>query len=103
MIELSNLTRLIIRKFYNSKYQEAVNELLTHECSDNLPFAKNWNSEQMERIRFAVMKLSNGEYSGLVESVQLAKVDWRDVLIASGFASSSEEHKSWAEEILNDK
>jgi hypothetical protein len=39
----------------------------------------------IERIRFAVLKLSAGDPSALQRAIDLGKIDWRDVLVAAGF------------------
>jgi len=49
----------------------------------------------VERIRFAVLKLSQGNLARLNQQISDAKRDWRDVLIAAGFAHNLTEHKEW--------
>jgi hypothetical protein len=40
-----------------------------------------------QRFQFAVLKLSEGKMDKLDEAIELAKVDWRDLLAAAGFGS----------------
>jgi hypothetical protein len=53
------------------------------------------NPASIERIRFAVLKLSAGDLKALQRAIDLAKIDWRDVLVAAGFCSDVTAHKSW--------
>jgi hypothetical protein len=59
--------------------------LLIEECGANLPLLKAANPDSIERIRFAVLKLSGGDLNALQRAIDLAKIDWRDVLVAAGF------------------
>ena len=57
----------------------------------------------LERIRFAVLKLSDGDVEKLDAAVNLAKTDWRDLLVAAGFGDSLTEHDCWADSLLKPK
>jgi hypothetical protein len=48
-----------------------------------------------ERILFAILKLSGGNMAKLEKAISLAKVDWRDLLVASGFADDAQAHYLW--------
>src|SRR5207245_727089 len=60
-------------------------ELLVEECGNNLPFLEKLDKHDLERFRFAALKVSDGKLSRLYEAVQLAQADWRDLLCAAGF------------------
>lgn len=75
--------------------QEMVRAILRDECGNNLPLYPNSNEQELERIRFAVLKLSAGSVDQLQEAVRAAKTDWRDVLLWAGFANDPAAHKSW--------
>jgi len=49
----------------------------------------------LERFRFAALKLSRGRMDKLADAVRLANKDWRDLLVAAGFADSVDAHKDW--------
>ena len=49
----------------------------------------------LERIRFAALKLSNGDLGELRQAVQIAGIDWRDVLVAAGFGHDLRAHERW--------
>jgi hypothetical protein len=69
--------------------------LLAGECGWNLPFCENATPTSLERIRFAALKLSNGTMSGLLAAIQVAQIDWRDLLVAAGFADDVNTHVRW--------
>jgi hypothetical protein len=48
-----------------------------------------------ERERFAALRLSGGKLDKLNEAVALAKSDYRDLLLAAGFAAHEEKHQRW--------
>jgi hypothetical protein len=70
---------------------ERVSSLLTDECGPNL----TEYPELLERIRIAILKLSHGDLDALGRAIDLAKRDWRDVLVAAGFADDVNTHGSW--------
>lgn len=71
------------------------------ECGNNLPFAENWNEPQLERVRFAVLKLCMGNIDVLLREIVNAQRDWRDTLMQAGFGYSLTEHEWWAKEFLD--
>ena len=70
-------------------------ELLLHHCGNNLPFCEKLDEFQLERVRFSALKLSAGNIDKLKDAIELAKTDWRDLLVAAGFATDVTAHKSW--------
>lgn len=95
MIELSIETAARIRALFNQSDLDMLEDYLRTECGDNLPLVDESFVELAERIRFAVLKLSEGDLGSLVEWVEKSKIDWRDTLVAAGFASSLRSHLSW--------
>ncbi|ABF41538.1 hypothetical protein Acid345_2537 [Candidatus Koribacter versatilis Ellin345] len=105
MIELSEQTaELVWRLFEKSDWHEAA-LLLENECSDNLPLVRQWGPTpaSMERLRFATLKLSDGKIEKLHTALDLAKKNWRDLLMAAGFGHRLDAHKRWAENLLSVK
>ena len=47
-----------------------------------------------ERVQAAVLKLADGGLGRLDRQLRAAQIDWRDVLVAAGFA-----HEDWAERL----
>lgn len=72
--------------------------LLESKCGAGLPLIEAQGAEGIERIRCAALKISDGSLEKLHEAVQLANTDWRDVLVAAGFAESMLAHLSWLQE-----
>ena len=68
-----------------------VSSLLSDECGPNL----TEHPELLEKIRIAVLKLSHGDLNALQRAIDLAQHDWRDVLVAAGFADDIKAHESW--------
>jgi len=95
MVSLTGDTLEKIRALFPPELQSNVADILATECGNNLPFFENADEHQLERIRFAVLKLSNGDLSELKQAIHFAKIDWRDVVVAAGFANSLTAHKEW--------
>jgi hypothetical protein len=95
MERLSPATWEKIQQVFSPEHQADAASTLVNECGNNLPFCKNKDQYGLERIRFAVLKLSDGDMGTLRYWVDIAKVDWRDVLMAAGFGHSPTAHKEW--------
>ena len=96
---LSPRTKHVVEKLFRPHEISEASRWLEQECGNNLPFCKDYDETKMERIRFAVLKLSNGDPQKLVEAIALAKRDWRDVLVWAGFGNDLEAHNRWMEEL----
>src|SRR5947207_15988171 len=69
--------------------------LLYEQCGNNLPFQEKADMYKLERFRFAALKYSDGNLTQLERAVKLAQQDWRDLLVATGFANNVEAHRTW--------
>ena len=69
--------------------------LLLEDCGDNLPLMGNRPDALVERIRIAVLKLSEGDLDRLEAAIRTAAIDWRDTLVAAGFAHDVQAHLAW--------
>ena len=94
-VPLSPETRKRLERLFQGPAGQLATDLLVQQCADNLPLWVNTDERGLERIRFAVLKLSHGDLAELERAVRAAQVDWRDVLVAAGFAHSVREHESW--------
>ena len=94
-VELSPGTIERVNLLFNESERQAVIKLIKEACGSNLPFCENTTPEQSERIPFAVLKLSEGNFAKLERAILIAKSDWRDVLVASGFGNSVTIHNEW--------
>lgn len=95
MMELTDGTRERIRALYSDADAGRVEALLLARCGENLPLVNPSFVQLVERIRFAVLKLSKGSFEDLEVHIGHANRDWRDVLVAAGFGEGLEAHKDW--------
>ena len=92
----SGLTQRIAMMFAPGDI-ELVSSLLTDECSSKLTRFP----VLLDRIRYAVLKLSGGDLNELRKAIRVAQQDWRNALVFAGFAQSLDAHKSWWPEKRN--
>lgn len=59
------------------------------------PDLENLNQIELERFRFAVLKLSQGRLDILRRAIDLAQSDWRDLLMAADFGYDVTAHNRW--------
>jgi hypothetical protein len=52
-------------------------------------------SAEAERVWIAALKLSCGNLAELAKAVELANLDYRDLLLSAGFANDPKEHLRW--------
>ena len=84
-----------IELLFSPDEQDLVRSLLETECGNNLPGLEGADSEGMDRFRFAVLRLSEGDLSRFDDALRLAMYDWRDLIMAAGFGYDVTAHKSW--------
>jgi len=92
--QISPETEKRIRLLFSPDEHELVRVILLEECGNNLPFLRDFNELELERFRFAVLKLSEGKLDKFDRAIALAKSDWRDLLMAAGFAEDVNAHLS---------
>lgn len=85
---------MVSRVFVEEDHSQVI-DLLINECGNNLPFLETNDEYQLERYRFAAIRMSGGRIDGLRKSIELAKKDWRDLLVVSGFAEDTGAHLRW--------
>jgi hypothetical protein len=95
MIALSSNTERCIKALFAGKDRDRVSVHLLRECGDNLPLVEAPYHDLAERIRFPVLKLSNGDFGRLLLETGNAAIDWRDCLVAAGFGDDTEAHLAW--------
>ncbi len=92
---LSDNTIKKIQLLFKPVEFSAVEKILVEECGNNLVGLEKLDEIGLERIRFAVLKISDGKINSLVSSVDRAKYDWRDILVDAGFGDDVHAHKDW--------
>lgn len=89
----SELERRVHRLFAPSTARLAL-DLLERISPEVLPLVKT--ERGAERVRFAVLKLSEGNLDKMKAAIAQALIDWRDVLMAAGFGEDVHAHESWS-------
>jgi hypothetical protein len=92
---MSPETRRKLERLFSPEQRSVAIEVLEAACGSNLPLIEKQGAEGIERVRCAVLKLSGGSLEKLRAAVRLAQNDWRDVLVAAGFANSLTAHLTW--------
>jgi hypothetical protein len=94
-VPLSVETQRRLDALFAGPARQTAAELLITSCGTNLPFCEALDSRGLERIRFATLKLSHGDLAELRRAVEIAQIDWRDVLVAAGFGHDTRAHEFW--------
>lgn len=95
MSELSPRTQQIIEHLIKPGARVKVSKRLESECGTEALGCIGCSPEEMERIRFAVLKLGAKTDSEFDSAIHLAKIDWRDLLMAAGFGEDLDAHNKW--------
>lgn len=69
--------------------------LIERDCGNGLPFLDKASPVELERYRFAALKISEGDIIKLRRAIEVANQDWRDLLVGAGFADSVTAHLHW--------
>jgi hypothetical protein len=94
-VPLSFETQRRLDALFHGTARTIAADLLVTQCGGNLPFNEAADARSLERIRFAALKLSNGDLAELRSAVELAQIDSRDVLVAAGFGQDVRAHEAW--------
>ncbi|MDH3870817.1 MAG: hypothetical protein OEU44_01220 [Gammaproteobacteria bacterium] len=96
MVPLSKRTEKLVNSvFADDTARNRVRAMLANECGNGVPFCENSSPEDMDRIRFSVIKLSEGDMKKLESAIKLANVDWRDLFMSAGFGYDVDAHNEW--------
>jgi hypothetical protein len=90
----------LVEKFFSQNQVAEAVQWLEEECGNNIPSCARNDEYQMERIRFAAIKLSQGNINHLLRAIDEARMDWRDLFMAADFGYDVSAHEKWAKEIL---
>ena len=94
-VELSKGTRKRLHVLFHGEDLELASDLLESDCADNLPLWDDASPTGLERIRYAALKLSDGDLGKLDEAVRLSLTDWRDTLVIAEFGDDPSIHLQW--------
>jgi hypothetical protein len=95
MATISSETQRRLDILFRQGDRAEAERLLAEQCGNNLPFLEKLDEQGLERFCFAALKLSGGDLSRLRSAIELAKTDWRDLLMAAGFGEDTRAHTLW--------
>ena len=99
MVATSLRTQAIIESIFAPADRSIVTDILVNECADNLTSFRNSTEYDLERIRLAVLKLSDGNTETLQYWIERSKEDRRDTLSAADFGTTVS-HIVWSNQLL---
>lgn len=99
-LKLSPRTRQLVEVIFSPKDVAEASQWLEEECGNNLPSCGNQDPYGMERIRFAALMISKGNMLKLLQAIDEARMDWRDLLMAADFGFDVHAHETWVKGIL---
>jgi hypothetical protein len=95
MIELSPAARERIHALFREEDLADAQRMLT-QCTDNALLISDLMRQGVDRIVFAMIRLSGGSLDRLEnEAIPLFRRDWRDLLVAADFADDVHAHETW--------
>ena len=95
MVELTAQTLQRVEALFSERERADVVNKLEEDCGSDLPLWNPPTPKGLERIRYAVLKLSEGDLDKLDYWIKEANTDWRDVLVAADFADDVKIHRKW--------
>ena len=93
-VGLSKRTERRIEALFSDADRATVVRHLEEDCADNIGWS-DATPDGLERVRFAVLKLSAGDLEELISALVLAQTDWRDALVSAGFGYDPNAHVRW--------
>ena len=94
-MELSARTLAVAKSLFNKMDLKIVESLLLARCSNKVPGCNDWSQDSLERVWISVLKLSDGNINKLMNAIELANTDYRDLFMSAGFGYDSQAHKLW--------
>ena len=98
-ISLSRRTTILLESCIPVDARDEITAMLIAEVSENIPWNAGSTSEDMERIRFAIIKLTLENRKNLTVAIDQAQRDWRNLLMMADFADDIHEHLNWFDRI----
>ncbi len=95
MVPLSDRARELVTLLFDPGDRPDAERRLAEDCADRLPLVHGRTPAEFDRLRFAALRFSGGHLPRLHEALRLAAVDWRDLLVAGGFADDLAAHDGW--------
>lgn len=102
MTALSKRTERLVACLFAPEVREGVRHRLERECGAEALGIADASAEGLERIRFAVLRVSSERPRGLEGAFALARIDWRDLLMEADFGHDLRAHDAWCRSVLGD-
>lgn len=93
-------TENLIKHLFKPDQHKRIFTALNEQVTPDLLGCTSWSPEQFSRIHFAMIKLTAQQNMPLDKAIELAKLDWRDLLMIAGFGKDIDAHLFWMKEIL---
>jgi hypothetical protein len=87
-----------VKLLFAPQDQAEAARLLATRCATNLPFLEDYTPSELDRFRYAALKLSQGDLGRLRWAIRMAQTDWRDLLVTAGFGDDASIHRRWLPE-----
>ncbi|MCA9729455.1 MAG: hypothetical protein R3E12_05540 [Candidatus Eisenbacteria bacterium] len=95
MVPLSAATRDRLDVLFEGAERAEAEQILLYECVGERNGTEDRTPESLERLRFAVLKVSDGDLDELKRAIAWSRVDFRDVLVWAGFHRDPRDHSDW--------
>jgi hypothetical protein len=94
MVPLGARSRQHLVDLFPSDEQPVAEQMLLEWSRSHDPAIRD-TPDGWERLRVAALRLCRGELGKLKQAIGLARGDWRDLLVAAGFADDVHAHERW--------
>jgi hypothetical protein len=94
MIELSRASRQRVMALFREEDVPQAEQLLA-QSADSPQLLADVSRQNLDRMLFAMIRLSGGTIERLEQAIQLFRRDWRDLLWAAEFGEDIHAHERW--------
>ena len=99
-MELTRDTEKVVDSLFECDEAKTLKDRLKEELSGDLPLTAFSTPESRERVWLAVIKKCNETLNPWDTWFELAKLDWRDILMAADFGHDTTAHIRWKRKVL---
>jgi hypothetical protein len=99
MAALSKDSLAHLRSMFRSHDWPLATAALESGFDMDLPSADGASFPLLDRLHAAAIRFSGGDLGRLDQAIELARIDWRDLLVAAGFADEDGPH-DWQPRVL---
>lgn len=92
---MSASTEQLVAAMFAPEARGAAEALLRSRCTGSEFGIPSGHDELLVRLQYAAIKCSDGDVDALRRAIELAEVDWRDLLVAAEFDLDQNAHIRW--------